>query len=78
MPSKRRYNHGGGQIWRIGERPAPPRFVVSVAQVAWEATVTDTESGEIVHTTERHPRELDAKVAAGLWIHDQCEVRNAG
>ena len=88
--SKRRCNHGGGQLWRPGDGPPRPRFVISTRQVEragranlpvydqWVGEVLDLETAECVHKTRPLPSELDAKVVAGLWIHEQLRIADCG
>ena len=89
MASKRRSNHGGGQLYPdvVIERP---RFVISVRQVEREgranlkvhdrhvAEVLDTESGLVVHTTGPQADAMDAKVIAGLWVDEQLRIADCG
>ena len=88
--SKRRCNHGGGQLWRPSDGPPRPRFVISVRQVEREgranlkvhdrhvAEVLDTETGLVVHATEPQADPLDAKVIAGLWVEEQLRIADCG
>jgi len=89
MASKRRSNHGGGQLYPdvVIERP---RFVISVRQVEREgranlkvhdrhvAEVLDAESGLVVHTTGPQADAMDAKVIAGLWVDEQLRIADCG
>ena len=88
--SKRRCNHGGGQLWRPSDGPPRPRFVISVRQVekngranldvrdAWCGEVLDIETAECVHKTRPQLSELDAKVVAGLLVEEQLRIADCG
>lgn len=68
--SRRRCNHGGGQLWP-GGRAARPRFTITAWQVdgdAWVGAVLNATTAALVHETEPQPQELDARVLAGLWL----------